>query len=477
MVSFSGDQSNLSANKQLEPINGAKPKSDWADYLDAEQIFRLIDSILPFEACLYHQILPLGLEGSRLRLGMVNLEDTAALDYVRKILAYMNCSLVPQTIASDIHHAVLSAYLNHTGTQKQPVNPHANSSSQSIAKRIEQKLTQEAAKKAIVASANDEKNLRPNLPDPHSNPTLLVDSPENLNFQDFDGVDSPILLTGAESGTVIAGAVDSGAVNSDVVGLDSVDSASQSEVASNHPNGQQATFILRSEQSPPVEAPPDVSSLGDSLPALDINARYLSAPADVLAALPPSELLQELLGRVLVAGIGRLYLERQPNNARILWSQNGVLQSILDELSVETLQGVINELKRLTRLPLLPVLQPKQVEIERLYQRHRLLLRLRVMPGNHGEEATVQVLRGAALKFYQQQQLANLSRDALTIAQELQQKVNEIRVRTRFYPMLTAEQLSVLPALDNVLKSVEQQLEALKKLQLAEVSGEEESLL
>ncbi|QZZ19256.1 hypothetical protein J5X98_17865 [Leptothermofonsia sichuanensis E412] len=475
MVSFSGDQSNLSANKQLEPINGARPKSDWADYLDAEQIFRLIDSILPFEACLYHQILPLGLEGSRLRLGMVNLEDTAALDYVRKILAYMNCSLVPQTIASDIHHAVLSAYLNHTGTQKQPVSPHANSSSQSIAKRIEQKLTQEAAKKAIVASANDEKNLRPNLPDPHSNPTLLVDSPENLNFQDFDGVDSPILLTGEESGTVIAGAVDSGAGNSDAVGLDSADSAAQSEVASSYHNGQQATFILRTEP-PPVEAPPE-SSPGDSLPVLDINARYLSAPADVLAALPPSELLQELLGRVLVAGIGRLYLERQPNNARILWSQNGVLQSVLDELSVETLQGVINELKMLTRLPLLPVQQPKQVEIERLYQRHRLLLRLRVMPGNHGEEATVQVLRGAALKFYQQQQLANLSRDALTIAQELQQKVNEIRVRTRFYPMLTAEQLSVLPALDNVLKSVEQQLEALKKLQLAEVSGEEESQL
>jgi hypothetical protein len=475
MVSFSGDQSNLSANKQLEPINGSKPKSDWADYLDAEQIFRLIDSILPFEACLYHQILPLGLEGSRLRLGMVNLEDTAALDYVRKILAYMNCSLVPQTIASDIHHAVLSAYLSHTGTQKQPVSPHANSSSQSIAKRIEQKLTQEAAKKAIVASANDEKNLRPNLPDPHSNPTLLVDSPENLNFQDFDGVDSPILLTGEESGTVIAGAVDSGAGNSDAVGLDSADSAAQSEVASSYHNGQQATFILRTEP-PPAEAPPE-SSPGDSLPVLDINARYLSAPADVLAALPPSELLQELLGRVLVAGIGRLYLERQPNNARILWSQNGVLQSVLDELSVETLQGVINELKMLTRLPLLPVQQPKQVEIERLYQRHRLLLRLRVMPGNYGEEATVQVLRGAALKFYQQQQLANLSRDALTIAQELQQKVNEIRVRTRFYPMLTAEQLSVLPALDNVLKSVEQQLEALKKLQLAEVSGEEESQL
>jgi hypothetical protein len=469
MVSLPGDQANLPTNRQLEPIGSANSKSSWATYFDAEQIFRLIDSILPFEACLYHQILPLGLEGSHLKLGMVNLEDTAALDYVRRILAYMNCSLVPQTIASDIHHAALSAYLNYTGNQKKPASPPTHSPSQSIAKRIEQKLAQEAAKsKAAPSHSKHEKGLHRDIQDPHSHPTLLVDSPEDLNFQDLEVTAPQVSLSSRVSGTVIAGAVDSGAVAPSVV-----DSGTESELDHNSHNGQQGTFILKADQPPPEEAPPEAPSPGDSLPILEINARHLADPAEVLATLSPSELLQELLGRVLVGGIGRLYLERQPTNARILWSQNGVLQSILDELPVEILQGVINELKMLTRLPLLPVQKPKQVEIERLYQRHRLLLRFRVMPGNHGEEATVQILRGAALKFYQQQQLANLSRDALSIAQDLQRKVNEIRVRTRFYPMLTADQLSVLPALNEVLKSVEQQLDALKTLQLSDMQQEE----
>lgn len=97
MVSLPGDQIEVETAASNDLVALAKPKADWTTQLDTEQVFRLIDSILPFEACLYHQLLPLSLEGSRLKLGMVNLDDAAALDYVRRILAYMNCSLVPQT--------------------------------------------------------------------------------------------------------------------------------------------------------------------------------------------------------------------------------------------------------------------------------------------------------------------------------------------------------------------------------------------
>lgn len=145
---------------------------------------------------------------------------------------------------------------------------------------------------------------------------------------------------------------------------------------------------------------------------------------------------------------------------------------MLEGLDTAVFQGVINELKLLTHLSLISVEHPKQVEIERIYQQHRLLLRLRVMPGTHGEEATLQVLRGAALKFYQQQQLENLSRDALTMAQQLQTKINEIQKRTRIDPTLTAGQLDALPALDELLKSLNQQLETLKLLQVEMNSDE-----
>ncbi|UBF26306.1 hypothetical protein K9N68_33210 [Kovacikia minuta CCNUW1] len=454
MVSSPGNQAE-GAETGLTPVTPTKPKLDWTTQVRAEHAFRLIDSILPFEACLYHQILPLALEGSRLKLGMVNLDDSTALDYVRRILSYMNCSLVPQTIASDVHHAVLSAYLNHTVSQKKAAN------SQTSVKRI-------APNKETLLQQKSEAHLEaaqpPSNPLDRSNqPTLLVDSPEELNFQDFEVASPPVSPAVPTS----APPPDSG--SDQVSAADNGHHPSFSEHAS-----QQATFILKSDLPSAIAPPLHIPPPGDALPTLDVNAKHLSDPIEVLATLSPAELLQEVMGRVLLGGIGRLYLERQQHQGRILWSQNGVLQSVLEGLPVETLQGVINEFKTLTRIPLIPVQKPKQVEIERLYQKHRLLLRLRVMPGTHGEEATVQVLRGAALKFYQQQQLANLSRDALNIAQELQHKVNEIRVRTRFYPMLTADQLSILPALDKVIKSVEQQLDALKALQLVESEDEEE---
>ena len=76
-----------------------------------------------------------------------------------------------------------------------------------------------------------------------------------------------------------------------------------------------------------------------------------------------------------------------------------MLQSVLDQLPLDLLKGVIQELKIMAHLPSTPVSQSQQTEIEYLYQRNCVLIRFRFMPGIHGEDATVQVLRGAALKF------------------------------------------------------------------------------
>jgi signal transduction histidine kinase len=217
-----------------------------------------------------------------------------------------------------------------------------------------------------------------------------------------------------------------------------------------------ATFIN-------VEQPPQVpTQLMTPIPPLVVQLNHLSRPAETLATLPPPELLQELLGRVLIGGIGRLYFEHQPRYGRILWSQNGVLQSVIDRLDLRHFRGIIAELKQLAGLPLVPVEQPRQVEIERLHERTRLLLRFRFIPTEQGEEATLQILRGAALKFYQQQQIATLERDALRIARQLQTKLNEIRDRARLESGMVAAKLEVLPALSQIIKTIEEQVDSLQ---------------
>jgi len=115
-------------------------------------------------------------------------------------------------------------------------------------------------------------------------------------------------------------------------------------------------------------------------------------------------------------------------------------------------------------LAIAPVEEQTQVEIERLYQNSRILLRLQIMPGAFGEEATLQVLRGAALEFYQQQQLSHLGQDALSIAQQLQHKLREMHKRAKIHPNLSREQLEALPVLNQLLVNVNTQLEKLKEI-------------
>ncbi|WP_289501448.1 hypothetical protein [Gloeocapsopsis sp. IPPAS B-1203] len=202
-----------------------------------------------------------------------------------------------------------------------------------------------------------------------------------------------------------------------------------------------------------------------ALPTLEVNPLHLSSSIELLSTLPAKDLLQELLGRILTEGIGRLYFERQyPQFGRILWSLNGVVQSILEKLPAQRFQEVIDELKELMHLAIAPVEEQTQVEIERLYQNSRILLRLQIMPGAFGEEATLQILRGAALEFYQQQQSSHLGQDALSIAQQLQQKLREMHKRAKMHPNLSREQLEALPVLNQLLANVNSQLEKLKEI-------------
>lgn len=320
--------SNEAIGKQLL----SSTDSQWKQGLDTAQIFRLMESILSFEVCLYHQILPLKVEDNNLQLGMVNPQDNAALNYVCRILSYTNYTILTEAIAAETHRKLLSAYLSYKNT------------------------------------------------------------------------------------------------------------------------------LLNQPTSTPQQAVDDSST---SLPVLQLPPPQQPNTIETLTTLPPKKLLFELLGRVLVGGIGRLFLERRPYHGRILWSENGVLQSVIDKLPLSIFQGVLNEFKRFASLPIATVTEPQQVEKEFLYQKTRVLLRIRVMPGMHGEQATLQVLRGAALKFYQQQQLTRISRDALSISQQLNYKLRELQQRLILNKEVKSGQLEAIAALNQILYNLEHQIKAL----------------
>jgi type II secretory ATPase GspE/PulE/Tfp pilus assembly ATPase PilB-like protein len=354
--------------------------------LNIDQMLSLVDSILPFEACLFYQVIPLSIEAGHLNLGMVDPADTTALDYVRRQVSYIKYSVVSWPIDSDWHRQMLSQYLSYASKAKPRKSPLATGHTPAW-------------------------------------PTPALNTPENdqLTFV----VDSPTEIT-------------------DTPPISPSASLASSPLAGDHPDAP-----------PPLSASPSPLQI-----ELDAPVSAASTPSD-LTALPPKMLMQTLLKQVLSEGIGRLYFERQAHSGKVLCSQDGVLQSVVDDLSLDLFQSVINELKRLTHLPLLPVTTTRQAEIERLYHQDRVLLRLRIIAGTHGEEATLQVLRGAALKFHQQQQIEQLGRDALGIAQTLQQRIHAIRDRSRQSLVSDSPPTATLLAVSNMLKAIETQINQL----------------
>jgi type II secretory ATPase GspE/PulE/Tfp pilus assembly ATPase PilB-like protein len=409
MLSSEGKPTDTSVSGKPE-IDGTNTQSE--RMLDREQIFRLIETTLSFEACLYHQILPFQIEDNNLLLGMVNPQDNAALDYVNRLLPYLKCKMETQPITGDIHRTILSAYLNYKNT------------SASVVKTVHKSWEDIAPEKDPVTFADQPTTSVDRHTEPANQP-----SSNQTRIQTNDSQDVTTLQFGYSP-------------------------ASPSEQLTELVNRRNNKNSSKEEKKEKSHETPHL----DGLQVLHLSTPKLMSPLEDLATLPPKKLLEQLLGRVLADGIGRLYLERRPYHGRILWSENGVLQSVLEKVPLSVFQGVLNELKRFASLPMTTVMEPKQVERECLYQQNRLLLRLRVMPGMYGEEATLQVLRGAALKFYQQQQVARLSRDAMGISQQLIYKLRELKDRLALNQKLNPEQAEAFDSLTRMLDNLDQQI-------------------
>jgi type II secretory ATPase GspE/PulE/Tfp pilus assembly ATPase PilB-like protein len=383
-------------------------------YLNLDQMTSLVDSILPFEACLYYQVIPLSIGNSHLNLGMVNPDDTAATDYVRQQVAYINYSLVTHPILADWHRDVLSQYLSRKAKAKPRTRTDHNSPQTLSESRVSAPIHPADQATFIVDSPTE-------LPTDSSAPRPVVKNSNTPPDQDY--------------------------------GRSAVKPApSTSPVSLNRRN-----YPAINSDRPPHQ----LSGQGSQPLDLKVSPTNPAMAFEAMAKLPPQKLTQALLQRVLQDGIGRLYFERHDTTGRILWSKDGIVQAALNDLDLSVFQSVINEFKRLTHLPLLPTQETRQVEIERTYRRERVVLRFRLMANPQGEEATLQVLRGAALKFYQQQQIDQLGRDALTFAHRLQTQINQIRDRARQTFTLEGTPEATLTTISHLLKEIDTEINQL----------------
>ncbi|AFY39713.1 General secretory system II protein E domain protein [[Leptolyngbya] sp. PCC 7376] len=333
--------------------------------MNVEQTFNLIDSLLPFEVCSYHQILPLAVQGESLILGMVDPTNVAVLDYVRPLLKPKHYFIKRRTLDSKIHQDVLTRYQEYQKQQR----------------------------------AKEESN--------DDSEATLIFGHESLGKKES-------VLKNEEVNTVLSAA--------------------------------------------PIK---EKGFLG-SLQLLEVSEKYVSTPATMLSQLPPHELILELFGRSLLQNVNQISLERKETNGRIIWSRNNRSKVLLDKLPLPLFQSLIHELKRLTDFPVRPVEKPKKIEMLRLYKEEPLLLRLRFIPGEFGEQVSIQIFRGQMLQKYQKSQMARLSKELMQIASMMDRKLRQAAARSQINP----EKIEALPLLQKNLAKMNRNIEHIQKKQV-----------
>lgn len=451
--------------------------------IDMQRAFPLINKVLPFEACLYHCILPLYIQGNELYLGMVDLEDTEALDYARKMLNYLKYQLVPQTISTETHRQVLSAFLQQQAQREQTPALPASTSKQDLATHTgdpttavrqiidavsasahpQQAVTEPLAEATPASASTDsEDTIAQAITDATASQAAAPDEtvpaiPQTLHLRDQDVLTDWQILQQASAANSELSHGEAGAIKPTFLISDGAAYLISDGAANRSPVTDAADASAATEIAPACGVLPASALPGSALPELLLKAAPLDQDWHSIAG---DLFIHSLLIRMMGSGVGRLFLVRKLSGGQVLWTENGQTKLVIEQIAADQFRGAIDELKNLTHLPLETVQQPVEVEIERFYQRQRVLLRLRITPKEHGEEATIQVLRGAALKFYQKHQINSLRRDTTEIAQELRQKVLELGKRTQTSDM----DRSTLPEIDRTIASLEEQLTELRKL-------------
>ena len=408
--------------------NSAQQNSSPEILKNQEAIFKLIDSVVSLEFCLHYQVLPLELDSNYLTVGMIDTKDKTALNCIRPIAASLNYSLEIQSIDPQEHQLVLAAYLKKSSLPGQQQNRTKANRDMSKETMIDEQMSQPARPKSsapldaslTLSEVPGETATPPkssnNL---HERPTLIVDAEKNAE--------------GPQS--------------------------NQAQIISSEPQIHKLESVAEIAGVAETVAVPIIESSQQSIaaPTIELKAKHAKESVDNLANLEPKQLWQELFAKILDGGIGRLYLERYPKYGRIIWSRDGVIQLSLDQVKLDVFQKIIREIKILGKQPLSPLKKPKKIAIERIYNQERILLRLEFLVGKSGDEITIQVLRGEALEFYEQRQVAKSLEQAIYFAEKMEKTLRKIRM------CANDSNLGDFSRLEAIYQEIERQFQLIQK--------------
>lgn len=398
----------------------------FADCLaNSREIFQLIEQIFPLDSCQHYQVLPLNLEGNELTVGMLDPNNNDSLNFVNSIAKVFKYNLEIQLIDLQTWQIILANYpQDYSPTnrkvedRKQTVidtnfNPNAPSNSTNRPRLVDSAPTiiSQPAKASSESNAKSESlklsNLPPDLdflkdleltpksknqaaaPKTDANATLFEVPPEFLNQKPAKHLDN--------KATIIVG----------------------------NPAEQSAEETFRTDSEIADQEAQRSQLIAETLGKF--SPESTKPNTDFLSELTPQLSWQKLMEEVFRHNTDYLRLIRHSDRGSIIAEQNKLTQSCLESVSLPLFCSLIDEIKRMIRLPRNTSTHPKKVVFEKFHNQERILLRVEFVVEQESESVGIQILRHQALKRYEQQQMDRISEQALQLAKQLEKTLRKIQ--------------------------------------------------
>ncbi len=427
----------------------------FADCLgNSKEIFQLIDQVFPLDSCRHYEVLPLKLVGSNLTLGMLDPQNDESLKFVNSIAKVFKYDLEIQLIDLQTHQIILANYpqdapQSSTAEQDQNktvIDTNFNPSAPLRAnnrRRLADSAPTIISQPANVSSVESENapklpdlppdldflkdlNLTPATPQKSVKPTadsaatLYEIPPEFLNQKKPHNLDDKPTIIAGNPAELLA-----------------------QEAAQNNPEiafGEAQISELIAEtvgKVPPKDA--------------------ASETVDFLPDLTPQLSWQKLLEQAFRHHTEYISLSRYSDRGSIIASKDESTQSCIEQVPLPIFCSLIDEIKRMARLPQTTSSHPKKVVLERFYQQERILLRLEFSLQEGIEKVGIQILRNKTLATYEQQQMDKVSEQALQLAKQLEKTLRRIQA------CFDSAELTNLRELQTVQSRINHQLRLLDK--------------
>ncbi|MEM7590040.1 MAG: hypothetical protein AAF383_00695 [Cyanobacteria bacterium P01_A01_bin.83] len=400
----------------------------FADCLaNSKEIFQLIDQVFPLDSCQHYEVLPLKLRDNNLSLGMLDPTNSESLKFINSIAKVFKYNLDIQLIDQQTHQIILANY---------PQNPTQSPS----ARQDQNKTVIDTNFNPSLSLDNDQRRRRidsaPTIISPAADSPTLIDAepelPPDLDFlQDLDLTPANPAKSNKKKveGTPTLYEIPPEFLNQQQpLNLDN-----KPTIIGGYPaqllaqsNNQQAPLSDAEIAFGEAQISNLIAETLDNIPQT-IETAQVPQNVDFLPQLMPELSWQKLLEQAFCHHTEYLTLSRHSDRGSIIARKNESTQSYIDRVPLPIFCSLIDEIKRMAKLPAATSSHPKKVVFERLHEQERILLRLEFSIEAEIETVGIQILRHHALKMYEQQQMDKVSEQALQLAKQLEKTLRRIQ--------------------------------------------------